>query len=92
MNIKNNIITVVVDSSSVNFKDGIYGIENKIGSSHLEKLKEVAVKLKIPEIINNELEMIKIVARYGHAIILNYGNSNEKQSCLMMLPMQLTEE
>lgn len=95
MNIKNNALTIIVGggvkTNEKYYEDGeIISIEKKFGFRHLEKLKEVAKILMIEDSLNNELEMMKIIAKNGHAVILNFGVNNKKQSASIMLPMQLT--
>lgn len=95
MNIKNNLITIIVGGrvtyNVTNYHDGeIIAIAKKMGSRHLEELQNIAKELGIETINNNELEMMKILATHGHSVILNYGLQDNKQSGLIILPAQLT--
>ena len=95
MKIKNNALTIIVGGGIITkekeYVDGeIIPIKNKLGLRHLEKLKEAANILMIEESSNNEVEMMKIIAKHGHVIIYNYGVNCIKQSAMVMLPRQMT--
>lgn len=90
MKMKNNLITIIVGNTA-SYQDGeIINIINTVGTRHIEELLKVARELQIPKLVNNELEMMKEIAKNSHAVILNYGMQNNKQSALVILPMQLS--
>ena len=87
---KHNMLTIIL---SERISEALrWEVKNEIGKRHLLELQKIAQKLNILETSNNELEMVKIIAKHGHAVILNYGVVKGKQSGLVMLPSQITLE
>ncbi len=92
---KNNMLTIILakelDNNDEKYQDLIIEIKNEIGKRHITELQKIARDLNIIEMSNNELEMMKIIAKYGHIVILNYGINNNKQSGIVILPKQITK-